>query len=514
MKQGKNSIIREQQKRIEFLEAELKTTKQALEQAAQTCNQLQRQVKELLRYRFGSRRERYVGSGQLNLFSPEDEELPVVHEEPNNVIEIGAYKRRGGRKITKNLPRREVIIPVSPEERRCSCGKEKRIIGYDISEIINYIPAIYEIIIEKREKVACSCGCSITVAPKPEHILPKSKVSESFLANIIISKILDRQPLYHLEKIFQNRYGLQVTRNVMARWMIDVSYKLQPLVNLFKDEILSYPIAAMDATSLQVLQEEGRLAQTKSYVYCIRGGPPDKRGVVYEYNAVLHKKFLSSWFDGYQGAIHCDADNFFEDLGDTPGISLSYCNAHARRKFEPIAKEVDDGIAKYAMSYFQILYRFERCAKVQGMDPEQRKALRQEKSKPIMLEFKRWLDAVYLTVLPKSPLGVAVAYCLNHWEGLARFLDDGRLEIDNNLTEQAIKPFVIARKNFLFACSVEGAKALCIHFSLIRTATLYNLDPYKYYVTIFNAIPYCKTVVDYEALLPWNIKLEKVKQVA
>src|SRR3972149_137347 len=428
MKQGKNNIISEQQRRIEFLESELKITKQALEQSAQAYDQLQRQVKELLRHRFGNKRERYIDSGQLSLFSPEDEEWPVVPEETNNVIEIAAHKRRGGRKIAENLPRREVIIPVSPEERICGCGKEKRVIGYEISEILNYIPAVYEIIVEKREKVACSCGCSITVAPKPEHILPKSKISESFLANIIVSKILDRQPLYHLEKIFQTRYGMQVTRNTMARWMIDVSYKLQPLVNLFKDEILGYPISAMDATSLQVLREEGRLAQTKSYVYCIRGGPPDKKGVVYEYNAVLHKKFLAEWFDGYQGAIHCDAVN--------------------------------------------------------------------------------------LTVLPKSPLGGAVAYCLNHWEGLTRFLDEGRLEIDNNLTEQAIKPFVIARKNFLFACSVEGAKALCIHFSLIRTATLYNLDPYQYYVAIFNAIPYCKTVADYEALLPWNIKLEKVKQAA
>ncbi len=416
MKQGKKSIIREQQKRIEMLEAELKITKQALEQSAIAYDQLHRQVKELLRYRFGSRRERYVNPDQMSLLSPEDEELPDVPTEPDNVIEIASYKRRGGRSLAKNLPRREIIIPVAPEERRCSCGKDKKVIGYEVSEILNHIPAVYEIIVEKREKVACSCGnlTSIAVAPKPEHILPKSKISESFLANIIVSKILDRQPLYHLEKIFQNRYGMQVTRNTMARWMIEVSYKLQPLINLFKDEILGYPIAAMDATSLQVLQEEGRLAQTKSYVYCIRGGPPDKKGVVYEYNAILHKRFLAAWFAGYRGAIHCDADNFFDDLGDTPGIFLSYCNAHARRKFEPIAKEADDGIASLAMRYFQKLYSLERYAKNQEMNPEQRKVLRQEKSKPLILEFKRWLDAVYLTVLPKSPLGSAVAYCINH----------------------------------------------------------------------------------------------------
>ncbi|CAL7961892.1 conserved hypothetical protein [Gammaproteobacteria bacterium] len=492
-----------------------------VEELKQQVEILNRHIKDLCRDRFGSKGERYTE--QPNPISSETVLIPIPPDQQDATIEIATHKRkRGGRNSLKNLPRREIIIPVSPEDKICSCGKEKQVIGYETNEIINYEPAVYEIIVEKREKVACTCGCSdcsITVAPKPEHILPKSKVSESFLANIIVSKMLDRQPLYHIEKILQSRYGIKITRNTMARWVIDSSHMLQPLVNFFQDEILSYPIAAMDATSLQVLKEEGRKAQTKSYVYCIRGGPPDKKSTVYEYNAVLHKIFLGSWFDGYKGKIHCDAGNVFDDLGETPDILLSYCNAHARRKFEPIAKEAQeaggsDGAADYAMRVFQKLYMIERYAKIKEMDPEQRKILRQEKSKPLMLEFRNWLGAVYGTLLPKAPLGNAVAYCINHWEGLTRFLDDGYLEIDNNLTEQAIKPFVIARKNFLFACSVDGARALCIHFSLIRTALLHNLDPYEYYVSLFGAIPSCKTAADYEGLLPWNIKLNKVRLAA
>jgi transposase len=123
-----------------------------------------------------------------------------------------------------------------------------------------------------------------------------------------------------------------------------------------------------------------------------------------------------------------------------------------------------------------------------------------------MEKFKAWLDAVWPTVLPQSSLGKAIQYCFNLWPGLIRFLEDGRLEIDNNLTEQQIKPFVIARKNFLFAASVDGAKALCMHFSLIRTAKAQGLDPYHYYVEILKKIPHCKTVEDYEKLLPWNMK--------
>jgi len=196
-----NNRIDQLEKKDEEFRRQIKDQQNRIDELVRQLEILQQQLKELQRDRFGSKGERYVDAQQPNTILPE---LPIPPNQPDNVIEIAAHKRkRGGRNGLKNLPRREVIIPVSPEDRLCSCGREKQVIGYDTSEIINYEPAVYEIIVEKREKVACSCGCSITVAPKPEHILPKSKVSESFLANIIVSKILDRQPLYHLEKIFQ-----------------------------------------------------------------------------------------------------------------------------------------------------------------------------------------------------------------------------------------------------------------------------------------------------------------------
>jgi len=165
------------------------------------------------------------------------------------------------------------------------------------------------------------------------------------------------------------------------------------------------------------------------------------------------------------------------------------------------------------MRFYKRLYKIERKAKDEKMTPEQRLNLRQQRSKPLMAEFKQWLDEHYPTVPPKSSLGKAFAYTLKFWDGLCEFLNDGRLEADNNLTEQEIKPFVIARKNFLFCSSVKGAEALCLHFSLIRTAKRHGLDPYRYYVEILKAIPYCQTVEDYEALLPWNISIAKVGAV-
>jgi transposase len=288
--------------------------------------------------------------------------------------------------------------------------------------------------------------------------------------------------------------------------MIDLIVPLQPLFNLLKDEVIDYPIASCDATTLQVLNEPNRNAETKSQLYCMRGGPPDKSVILYEYNALLHKVFVSNWFQGFSGYLHVDGGNCFDSLGAQADVQLSYCNAHARRKFEAVAKVgKKNGLAAEALRKYKALYKIEREAKEAQLTPEQRYARRQQDSKPVMEQFKQWLDKHWPTVLPQSPLGNAFAYAINRWEGLARFLDDGRLEIDNNHTEREIKPVVIARKNFLFCASVDGAKALSLHFSLLRTAKLHGHEPYRYYVRMLKSIPHCKTVADYEALLPWNM---------
>ena len=187
-----------------------------------------------------------------------------------------------------------------------------------------------------------------------------------------------------------------------------------------------------------------------------------------------------------------------------------YCNAHARRYFETIANGTTTGLSHVAMRIYNRLFRLEEIAKKKELNPAQRLKFRQQYARPLMNDFKVWLDKYYPTVLPKSPLGKAFSYCIKHWTELIAFLNDGHLLVHNNHTELDIKPVVQARKNFLFCTSVKGAHALALHFSLIRTAKLHNLDPYRYYVEILNAVPHCLTVEDYETLLPWNIQLEKV----
>jgi transposase len=519
-------IIENYENKIQFMEAELNTYRSELntyqkrcEQYAQAYDQLQQQVKELLRHRFGKKSERFIDDpenpqlsllGDNSAFSAADRQ----GNETEDAIHIAAHARHKKQKINKEIPIRIEIVPVSDEDKHCVCGSCKTVIRYEIKRSLHHQQAVFEIVEQRREVVACQLGCDgeIITAPAPLHVLPKVKATEEFLAFLVVSKCDDRQPLYHLEKQLDERYGIDCSRQTMARWVIDLMAPLQPFYNLFKDEAIGYDVASCDATTLQVLNEPGRAAETKSYVYCIRGGPPTKSVVLYDYNDKLHKPFIKNWFEGFTGYLHVDGDNFFDLVGEV--ANLANCNAHARRKFEPITQNTKGkGVAREALRFFKELYKIEREAKNNQLTPEQRYELRQRKSKPLMEKFKTWLDELYNTVLPQSPLGKAMNYCIKLWPGLTRFLEDGRLEIDNNLTEQEIKPFVIARKNFLFCASVDGAKALCMHFSIIRTAKAHGLDPYHYYVKLLKSIPHCKTVADYEQLLPWNIKLDYVKAI-
>lgn len=516
MENEKNFSILEE--KIALLQSELNTYQKRCEQYAQAYDALQHQVKELLRNRFGKKSERFIDpeNRQLSLFEDNTElfarEDALGEQIPDEEIQVASHSRKKKSKIEKELPRRIEIIPVKEEDKQCSCGSCKTVIRYETKELLHHMPAVFEIVEQRREVVACPKGCdgSLVTAPAPLQVLPKAKVTEAFLSFLVVSKLDDRQPLYHLEKQLCERYGMDCSRQTMARWMIELMAPLQPIHNLLKDCVIDYDVASCDATTLQVLKEPNRAAETKSYVYCIRGGPPDKSVILYDYNDKLHKRFVNDWFTDFQGYLHVDGDNFFDLIGEV--ANLVNCNAHSRRKFEPIAQSTKGkGIAKQALLFYKTLYKIEREAKNNKLTPTQRYELRLQKSKPILDKFKLWLDEIYPTVLPQSPLGKAVNYCIKLWPGLTRFLEDGRLEIDNNLTEQEIKPLVIARKNFLFAASVDGARALCMHFGMIRTAKLHGLDPYHYYVKLLQSLPLCNSLDDYEKLLPWNIQLDYAK---
>jgi transposase len=344
------------------------------------------------------------------------------------------------------------------------------------------------------------------------HILPKSKVTESVLAYISVSKVLDRQPLYHIEKKLEREHGWRISRQIMSRWLIQLADKLQPLINLMKDEVLGYDISAVDATVLQVLNEPNRRPETKSQAYCIRGGPPGKEVTLYEYNGYRQKEYVTEFYEGYTGTISSDASPVFNGIRDQDGVQLSYCHAHARRKFEIIdaarrrgKKKAKPGLAFHVLKHvYQPLYKIEADIRDKRLPPDETRAYRHEHARPILAAHKLWLDKHQNVTPGKSPIRHAIDYSLKHWAGLLVYLDDGRVPIDNNATERDIKPFVIARKNFLFSATQAGADALGVHFSLIITAKQHGLDPMAYYTEILKNIPFCRSFEDYERLLPWN----------
>ena len=328
------------------------------EQSAQAYTQLMAQVKQLLRHRYGRRSERFedADTPQQGLFECLPDTASDEPDSADNSVAVAPYRRRRRRakNLPASLPRQEFVIPVTEHERRCGCGEDKVLINHAVHERLHYQPPVFEVHVEKREIVACPKRCrgEVVTAARPKHILPKSVMSEALLAHVIVSKFDDRQPFYHLEKQLKQRAGVSLSRQTLARAAIACHRPLQPLINLLKDEIIGYDIGALDATGLQVLNEPARAASVVSSAYCIRGGPPARAAIVYSYNAREHKRFVDEWFAGFSGILHCDADPLFERLFAQLQVQPSYCHAHARRKFEPIARaSTSEGLARTAMQF-------------------------------------------------------------------------------------------------------------------------------------------------------------------
>ena len=375
--------------KIELLKAENAVLKKRVKEQSEKIGHLEKtieylliEIKKLKRHRFGTKSERYEEglNPQQSLFPSEElSEYDLSNEadsKSDNPNPNGnpSDKRQNRKAIdSEKLPTREIVVPVQEESKQCGCGKAKKLIRYESSFKINHIPERFERIEEKREMYACEDGCekSVVVAELPERLLPKCEATEELLAQIAISKYVDRQPFYHLEKQYKQKYDVFIPRNTMARWMIELSKKFQVIVNLLEDQILSYDVGALDITKLQVLREDGRKATTDSSIYCFRGNEPGKECAVYDYNAIEHKQYLTEKLGEFKVYLHSDADPWFEDLGKTPGIIFSFCNAHARRRYEEIVKvPINEGLASYAMFLYKELYNIEREAKDKNLDSD------------------------------------------------------------------------------------------------------------------------------------------------
>ena len=335
--------------------------------------------------------------------------------------------------------------------------------------------------------------------------------SVGLLAFVIASKYQDGLPLYRLAGILK-RYGGEISRTTLANSLIRLSTQLQPLVNLLYDDQLEGDLIQADETRIQVLKEPGRTPQSNKYMWVTLGGPPDKPSVLFHYDPTREKTVPLRLFDGYRGYLQTDGYAAYDAVCKKGDIFQLGCWDHGRRNFkaaqdaQPRAKK-DHRPSKADLALQRIgkLYRIER--EIKALPPEEKYRQRQARSVPVLNELKAWLDKNQPRVPKDSLTGKAMTYLSNQWSKLIRYCEDGRLPISNCRAENAIRPFVIGRKAWLFADTPGGARASAIYYSLIETAKANGLEPYAYLREVLTRLPHADTVEGLEALLPWNIQL-------
>ena len=463
---------------------------------------------------------------QLLLFDAPQETVMDADPDDDDTTSVnvqGHTRRKRGRKpLPEDLPRVDIIHDLPEDEKICACGCPLTFIGEDVTERLDIVPAKIQVHRHVRYKYACK-GCegiesgdvgAVKTASLPPQIIPQGIVSAGLLAYIAVAKFADAVPLYRQEKQFQ-RIGLDISRGTLSQWMILVARGCQRILELLMDEIRSGPVINMDETPVQVLKEPGRANTTKSYMWVCRGGPPGCPGIVFRHEPTRSEEVPKRILKDYRGFVQTDGCKSYDWIEKEEGIRHLGCWAHVRRKFMKVVKGTKGknktGVAKEVLD---LIGRFYQCEKAWAdLAPEDRKLQRQEHAPPLLNAIKAILEQRVKTTPPKSLLGIAVNYAWNQWPLLTVYLEDGYLRMDNNLAENAIRPFVVGRKNWLFSGSPVGANASALIYSFIETAKANNLEPYAYLKVLFTKIPMAKTDDEIKALLPQYIDPKSVSQV-
>jgi len=324
---------------------------------------------------------------------------------------------------------------------------------------------------------------------------------------LLVVKFVDGLPLARFEYVLE-RHGAPVPRQTLARWVIGSARLLQPLHNLMRDLLLDGALIHMDETVVQVLKEKDRSPTSNSYMWVQTGGPPDTPVVLYDYDPSRSAKVPVRLLEGFNGYLMTDGYDGYNALERTEGIERLACWAHVRRRFVEAARvqpRGKRGKADEALALIGKLYGIERKHKQASVDA--RHLARQQSSVPVLAELQAWLQKTQPLVTPRSALGTALAYMGNLWSRLTRYTERGDLPIDNNRCENAIRPFVIGRKAWLFSDTPAGAHASAVIYSLVQTAKANGLEPYTWLRQVLRDLPAAKTVEEVEALLPWNLRI-------
>ncbi|MGI9228850.1 MAG: IS66 family transposase [Gammaproteobacteria bacterium] len=513
--EGLETTFNQDQQKIAALQAEN-------ERLSARVQWFERQLRLDQARRFGATSEKAHGL-QRELFNEAEMRMDQTDaDQAQQIITVPAHQRNKQPRtatIKDELVKEIVIHELDESERVCAHDQATlTAIGYDARRELKLIPEQIWAVEHRYINYACPC-CDQTIKSTPrEARISQGLCSAQAAAAVATNKYVDHLPLYRQSERLR-RAGVAIDRGTLCRWMIQHGQAIQPLINLMRDEVQDTPYQQLDETTVKVLKTKHKKSKGahQGYLWVQRGGPPDKPVMLYDYDPSRSGAVARKLLAGFKGCVQTDGYPTYISVMAELQITHALCNAHARRKFMDVIKssrgppDQHAGHAQVAIDYYQQLYRVEAACRDtrEQTDPErwcrQRQAQRQQHARPIFEQFIQWADDLLPRVPPTSKLGDALSYLVKHHRGLRVFLDNGIVEMDNNLLENRIRPVALGRRNWLFSDTEHGVKASANLYSLINTAMLNGHNPHTYLVHVFKELPKAQTLDQFEALLPWQV---------
>ena len=464
-------------------------------------------VKALQRSQFGRRSER-LDPDQL-LLGLEDLDADIARvEAASPVANTARSKSTSEPRLPDDLPREDVRLDIDSDTCPC-CGKALHKIGETVSETLDFVPARLRVLRISRPRYGCRACGTIHQAPAPERPITKGLATSGLLAHVLISKYCDHLPLYRQSQIFA-RQGLEINRSTLTNWVGGAAWWLEPLRARLAEQVFASKTLFADDTPIPVLDPgRGRTKTGRLWVYARDERPwagLDPPAAVYFYSPDRRAERPATHLGRFSGILQVDGYAGFEQLMARGTIALAACWAHTRRKFYEVHEATGSPIAAEALRRIAELYAVEKD--IRGHNAERRRSVRDARSRSLVEAMKPWLERQLTRLPPRSTLAEAIRYALARWPALCRFLEDGRVELDTNTVERAIRPVTLGRKNHLFAGSDGGADRWAIVASLITTAKLNDVEPYAYLKDVLERLTNGHPMARIDELLPWNWKAQ------
>ena len=466
-------------------------------------------IKDMQRHRFGRRAEALPADQLLlaleDVEQSEAEAAAEAEAKSSATRAEGARKRRANRgALPAHLPRIETTVDIDSKVCPCCCGELHRI-GEDVSEKLDVVPAQFRVLVVRRPKYACrACEDAVIQAPAPARLIEGGLPTEATVAHVLVSKYADHLPLYRQAQIYE-RQGIHLDRSTLADWVGRAAFHLRPIRERILANLRSSAKLFADETTAPVLDPgRGRTKTGQLWAYARDDRPwggTDPPAVAYVYAPDRTASQPAAHLAGFKGILQVDGYAGYRALAQKGDVSLAFCWSHVRRRFYERAVAEASPIATEALQRIALLYAVEKD--IRGHSPDQRRAVRQERSRPLLDDIEPWLRSKLALISQKSKLADAIRYALSRWDGLTRFLDDGRIEIDSNTVERSIRPLALNRKNALFAGSDGGGDNWAVIATLIENCKLSGVDPYTYLADVLAKIVngHLNTAID--DLLPW-----------